>query len=74
MTIGCRSPRGVSRVGAKIAHLSREAFAIIGDCAFTEVALKINVTRFQLAQRSRMASRAVVRKVTGGSSLTPSLP
>jgi hypothetical protein len=36
--------------------------------------LKINVTRFQLAQRSRMASRAVVRKVTGGSSLTPSLP
>jgi hypothetical protein len=36
--------------------------------------LTVNVRRFPLAQRSRMASRAVVRKVTGGSPLTPSRP
>jgi hypothetical protein len=52
VTIGCKSSRSVSRVGAKIAQLSREAFAIVGDCAFTEGALKLNVTRFPLAQRS----------------------
>jgi len=33
--------------------------------AFTEGALKVNFRRFPLAQRLRMASRAMVRKVTG---------
>lgn len=75
VTIGCKSSQSVSRIGAKIAQLSREIFAIVGDCAFTEGALTVNVRRFPLAQRSRMASRAVVRKVTtGGSPLTPSRP
>jgi hypothetical protein len=60
--------------GAKIAQLSREVFAIAGDGAFTEVALKIYVSRFPPAQRSRMATRAVVRKVTGASPLTTSRP
>lgn len=33
--------------------------------AFTQGAVKTNFQRFPLAQRLRMASRALVRKVTG---------
>jgi hypothetical protein len=61
-------------IGAKIAQLLREVFAIASDGTFTEGASKIYVRRFPPARRLRMASRAVVQKVTGGSSLTPSRP
>ena len=61
-------------IGAKIAQLSSDVFAIDGDGIFTEGALKIYVRRFPLAQRSCMASRAVARKVTGGFPLTSSRP
>jgi acetolactate synthase-1/2/3 large subunit len=58
---------------AEARHIAKTQRPVIVDVnidyskrtAFTEGVLKVNFKRFPLAQRLRMASRAVVRKVTG---------